>query len=210
MSYNNFKFSTYDLLVIGRTPIPIIPSVIGVLKTNINSNYTQDIDYGYKKELDENGNVLDKNSNVFTQFVKYGNTQIEIEFILGTGGSGISNYTTPLVRALKGIASAMGFIRPEMLATTAKALFKPDRKQLSNLYKASYFSMEGTFIKNYDIISIGESQNLDTQQIQFNLVLQESQEENLGVVLKGGNISKGISNYIDGNIGKVNSILTAG
>jgi hypothetical protein len=202
--YNNFRFSTYDLLLIGKTPIPIIPSVIGVLRTTITTNYSQDIDYGYKKETDSDGKII-KDSDVFTQYVKAGNNQVSIDFILGTGGSGISNYTTPLVRVLKGIASLMSVIKPEMLATTTEKYLKPDRKKASKLYKASYYSMEGLFVKDYDIISVGETQNLENNQIVFNLTLQESQEAVLDEVKKsGGKTSKLI------NITDPNRILTAG
>jgi hypothetical protein len=202
--YNNFRFSTYDLLVIGKTPIPIIPSVIGVLRTTITTNYSQDIDYGYKKEIDSDGKII-KDSDVFTQYVKAGNNQVSIDFILGTGGSGISNYTTPLVRALKGIASLMSVIKPEMLAQTTEKYLKPDRKKSSKLYKASYYSMEGLFVKDYDIISVNEAQSLENNQIVFNLTLQESQEVVLDEVKKsGGKTSKLI------NITDPNRILTAG
>jgi hypothetical protein len=201
--YNNFRFSTYDLLIIGKTPIPIIPSFIGVLRTDITTNYSQDIDYGYKKEVDADGKII-KDSDVFTQYVKTGNNQVSINFKLGTGGSGISNYTTPLVRALKGIASLMSVVRPEMLAKTTEEYLKPDRKRSSKLYKASYYSMEGLFVKDYDIISVNEAQSLDNNEIVFNLTLQESQEAVLDEVKKS---SSKASKLI--NVSNNDRILTA-
>jgi hypothetical protein len=201
--YNNFRFSSYDLLIIGKTPIPIIPSVIGVLRTDITTSYIQDIDYGYKKEVDADGKII-KDSDVFTQYVKAGNNQVSINFILGTGGSGISNYTTPLVRALKGIASLMSVVRPEMLAQTTAEYLKPNRKKSSKLYKASYYSMEGLFVKDYDIISVNEAQNLNDNQIIFNLTLQESQEAVLDEVKKSGSKASKLINVSDND-----RILTA-
>jgi hypothetical protein len=206
MAYNNFRFSSYDLLIIGKTPIPIIPSVIGVLKTNITTSYIQDIDFGYKKEIDVDGKIIE-NSDTYTQYVKQGNNQVTIDFVLGTGGSGISNFTTPLVRVLKGIASLMGVIKPEMLAKTTAEYLKPNRKDTSKLYKASYYSMEGLFIKDYDIISVNESQNLESNQIVFNLVLQESQQTTLETIKESG-AGKVASNYI--KVGNANRILSAG
>jgi hypothetical protein len=65
--------------------------------------------------------------------------------------------------------------------------------------------MEGLFVKDYDIISVGETQNLENNQIVFNLTLQESQEAVLDEVKKsGGKTSKLI------NITDPNRILTAG
>jgi hypothetical protein len=127
--------------------------------------------------------------------------------VLGTGGSGISNFTTPLVRALKGIASLMGVIKPEMLAKTTAEYLKPNRKDTSKLYKASYYSMEGLFIKDYDIISVNETQNLESNQIVFNLVLQESQQTTLETIKESG-AGKVASNYI--KVGNANKILSAG
>jgi hypothetical protein len=156
-----------------------------------------------KKEIDADGKIIE-NSDTYTQYVKQGNNQVTIDFVLGTGGSGISNFTTPVVRALKGIASLMGVIKPEMLAKTTAEYLKPNRKDTSKLYKASYYSMEGLFVKDYDIISVNEAQSLENNQIVFNLTLQESQEEVLDEVKKS---SSKASKLI--NVNNNDRILTA-
>jgi hypothetical protein len=101
----------------------------------------------------------------------------------------------------------MGVIKPEMLAKTTAEYLKPNRKDTSKLYKASYYSMEGLFVKDYDIISVNEAQNLESNQIVFNLVLQESQQTTLETIKNSG-AGKVASNYI--KVGNANRILSAG
>ena len=184
-SYQNFRFSTYDLLLIGKTPIPIVTPLVGVVRTDINSSFTQNIEYGFKQNVDSSGELGEP---TVEQYVKSGNNQVAINFTLGTGGSGIANYTTPIVRALKGIVSLFSVARPQLYQNTKEKYLSSGTGDLSKIYKASYYSMSGVFIKDWDIISINESSNDDDSSILFNLILQESSKNNFDKI-KSGEVS---------------------
>lgn len=181
-SYNNFRFSTYDLLIIGKTPIPIVTPLIGVVRTDINSSFSQNIDYGFKQNVDADGKIGEP---TVEQYVKSGNNQININFTLGTGGNGIANYTTPLVRALKGIISLFSVAKPQLYQNTKEKYLSAGTGDLSKIYKCSYYSMSGVFVKDWDIISINETTNDDDTSILFNLVLQESSKNNFDKIKNG-------------------------
>jgi len=184
-SYQNFRFSTYDLLLIGKTPIPIVTPLVGVVRTDINSSFSQNIEYGFKQNVDSSGELGEP---TVEQYVKSGNNQVAINFTLGTGGNGIANYTTPIVRALKGIVSLFSVARPQLYQNTKEKYLSSGTGDLSKIYKASYYSMSGVFIKDWDIISINESSNDDDSSILFNLILQESSKNNFDKI-KSGEVS---------------------
>lgn len=175
VSYNNFRFSTYDLLIIGKTPIPIITPITGLIRTQTSTNFTQNIEYGFKQNVDSNGSLGEPSVE---QYVKQGYNQLTIDFILGTGGNGIANYTVPIIRALKGIASLFSVANKNLYVKTKEQYLSAGTGDLSKIYRCSYYSMSGIFVKDWDIISINESNNDDDSITVFNLVLQESSKNN--------------------------------